>query len=147
MQRRKAVIDTTYLLPFFGIKVQGLEARDVARLREELGADIYYPILLLPELAAKIAKEMMKQGLREVPEPASEALIALLLEVDVGLIQPRIEHIKTAIKLKALGHPDIFDCILYATALHEDAILVTRDRKLVEFLETKGLDTSNLLIR
>ena len=147
MQRKKAVIDTTYLLPLFGIRVQGLEAGDVIRLRDELNADLYYPVLLLPELAAKIAKEMTKQGLRGVPEPASEALVALLLGVDVGLIQPRVEHIETAIKLMALGHPDIFDCILYATALHEDAVLVTRDKKLVEFLETRGLNTSGILVR
>lgn len=145
--RRKAVIDTTYLLPFFGIKVRGLEAKDVLQLKDELRVDLYYPMLLLPELAAKIAREMAKRGLRKIPRQASEALTALLAETDVGLIEPRIEHIETAIMLKALGHPDIFDCILYATALHENAILITRDQELVEFLRANNLTTSNIVVR
>ncbi len=84
------------------------------------GAELLYPPLLLPELAAKIAKEMGRHGLRKPPQQVSEALTALLLEVDMGLIQPRAEHLETAMTLKALGHLDVFDCILYATALHEE---------------------------
>lgn len=143
----KAVLDTTYLLPFFGVRVRGLEADTVLKLRNELGAELLYPELLLPELAARIAKEMAKRKLRRLPQQASEALIALLLEVDISLVRPKKEHIETAIKLKALGHPDIFDCILYATALYEDAVLVTRDRELIKFLESHGLETDVIIIK
>jgi len=101
----KAVLDTTYLLPFFGVRVRGLEADTVLKLRNELGAELLYPELLLPELAARIAKEMAKRKLRRLPQQASEALMALLLEVDVSLVRPRKEHIETAIKLKGTRAP------------------------------------------
>ena len=50
-----------------------------------------YPKLLLVELIAKIGKEALRKG--ELPP---EALEALLLEVDVELVEPNVKHIVTA---------------------------------------------------
>ncbi len=119
----RALFDTTCLLPLFGIKVSSLEYNIIASIASELNAKPAYPILLIPELLAKIGKVMYNNGLRQPPKEAIEALYALLLEVDIELIPPRIEHLKTAIELRALGHRDIFDNILYATSIHEKNIL------------------------
>ncbi len=145
---RRAVLDTTYLLPFFGIRVPGLEPETVLGLRDELGVEeLLYPMLLIPELVAKIGKEMRARGLDEIPAEALEALTALLLEVDVALVPPKLEHLVTAVKLRALGHPDIFDNILYAVSLHEKAYLVTRDTTFIRFLEEKGLPVDHVVLR
>lgn len=82
---------------------------------------------------------MAERGLQEPPQQVSEALAALLLEADISLVKPGMERLETAIKLKAVGHPDIFGCMHYATALREDAILVTRDHGFIELLGSHGL--------
>ncbi len=139
--RKSIVLNTTYILPFFGIEVSGVDDEKLLRHRED-DAGLLYPQLLLPELAAKIAKEMRRHGLREPPQQVSEALMALLLEVYVGLVQPRAEHLENAMTPRALGHPDVFDCILYVTALHEETLLPTKDEKLLRFLEENRFNTN-----
>jgi len=135
----KILLDTTFLLPSFGVKVQGIdEDRLIALLKNlrESGVEFAYPKLLLVELIAKIGKEALRKG--ELPPEVLEALEALLLEVDVELVEPNVKHIVTATEMRIHGHDDIFDNLLYATALHEDMKLVTEDDKLVKFLKDKG---------
>jgi predicted nucleic acid-binding protein len=135
----KILLDTAFLLPSFGVKVQGIdEDRLIALLKNlrESGVEFAYPKLLLVELIAKIGKEALRKG--ELPPEALEALEALLLEVDVELVEPNVKHIVTATEMRIRGHDDIFDNLLYATALHEDMKLVTEDDKLVKFLKDKG---------
>ena len=50
-----------------------------------------------------------------------------------------------AIQLKRKGHPDIFDCIMYAVAKTENALFLTIDEDFVDFLKRAGFDT-NIII-
>ncbi len=141
----RALFDTSYLLPLFGIEVPGLNHDTIANIANELGAKPAYPLLLVPELLAKIGKVMHSIGLRKTPEEVIEALYALLLETDIELIQPRVEHLETAIELRALGHKDIFDNILYATSIHENTYLVTRDKAFIGFLVKNQLPIDHII--
>lgn len=87
---------------------------------------------MIAELIAKVGKEASRRG--GLPSEALEALEALLLEVDVELIEPSVEHIATAVEMRVRGHRDVFDSLLYATALHEGMKLATEDEGLVGFL-------------
>ena len=135
----KVLLDTTFLLPLFGIKVREIEEGrliSVGRALRERGVGLAYPKLLIVELAAKIGREAFKRG--GLPPEASEALEALFSEVDVELVEPKVEHVITAIEMRVRGHKDFFDNLLYATALHEGMKLLTEDDGLVGFLNEKG---------
>ena len=102
----KILLDTAFLLPSFGVKVQGIdEDRLIALLKKPQGKrrGIRVPKLLLVELIAKIGKEALRKG--ELPP---EALEALLLEVDVELVEPNVKHIVTATEMRIRGHDDFF---------------------------------------
>jgi len=118
---KDVILDTSYLLPLFGVKVEGIDENILFELSNQ-GINLFYPKLLIIELIAKIGREAAKRGLLEPPIETIEALNALLLEVDINLIEPSIKHLETAIKLRILGHKDMFDNILYATAFHEKSI-------------------------
>ncbi len=141
----KAVIDTTYLLPFFGIRIHNIEYETIIRIQRELNAKLIYPMLVIPELITKIGREMQKTGRKRIPAEVKDALSALLLEIDVELVQPKVKHLETAIKLRALGHKDIFDNILYATSLHEEAYFITRDESFIEFLKNNRLPVDHII--
>ncbi len=136
--REKVVVDTTYLLPFFGVKVKNINS-DILYELHEMDIVLLYPKLLITELAAKIAKEAIKKGLAKPPKAVFEAIDALLLETDIRLVEPERKHLETAIKLRIIGHKDMFDNLLYATALHENAYLLTIDSAFIDFLEKHEL--------
>jgi len=141
----RVLLDTTFLLPLFGIKVQGIDEDRLIALRralKERGVGVAYPKLLIAELIAKMGKEASRRG--GLPSEALEALEALLLEVDVELIEPSVEHIVTAVEMRVRGHRDVFDNLLYATALHEGMKLVTEDEGLVGFLRDNNYRTDLL---
>ena len=59
----KIVVDTTFILPFFGVGVEGVDSEEVVRLKNK-GFKLLYPkLLLLVELIAKISKEARRKGL------------------------------------------------------------------------------------
>lgn len=141
----KAIIDTTYILPLFGIKVHGIEYDTVINASRELNVKLLYPQLAIPELIAKIGKEMYRKNMKEIPEEVKEAITALLLGVDIELVPPKPNYLETAIKLRALGHRDIFDNILYATSLHEKTYFITRDREFIKFLKENKLPVNHIV--
>ncbi len=141
----RIVVDTSLILPFLGVRVHGLDHHILVSYAEQ-GYELLYPKLLLPELLGVVARVAEKSGLGSVPREAMEGLEALLAGEDVKLVEPRVEHLELALRLRLAGHRDIFDCILYATAVHEDAALVTMDRGLYEFLRERGFDASRLVL-
>ncbi len=141
---KKVVVDTTYLLPLFGIRVKGIDSKVLLGIHEKRYT-LLYPKLLVTELIAKISRESLKKGFETPPKEALEALDALLLEVDIHLIEPSKEHLENAMRLMILGHKDIFDNILYATAVSEGAYLLSMDKDFVRFLKKHGMNTEFII--
>ena len=101
----------------------------------------FYPKLMIPELIAKISKELVREQLQAY-RTVEEAFESLLGEVDIQLIEPNVNHVLGAINIRIKGHKDIFDCIAYATALEENAKFLTIDYEFIKFLEKHNYDTS-----
>ncbi len=141
----RLVVDTSFLLPFLGVRVRGLDHRVLVSYAEQ-GYELLYPKLLLPELLGVISRVAERIGVNEPPREALEGLEALLAGEDVRLVEPRPEHLELALRLRLAGHRDIFDCILYATAVHEDAALLTMDEALYRFLRSRGFDVSRVVL-
>ena len=141
----RIVLDTSFVLPFLGIRIRGVDPGVVEGYAEQ-GYELLYPVLALPELLGVIARAVERAGLSKPPREAVEGLEALLAGEDVRLVEPRLAHLETALLLRLSGHRDIFDCIMYATALHENASLLTIDEVLVESVKRAGLDPSIVLL-
>jgi len=138
----KIVLDTSYLLPFFGVRVKDLNDEVLKKLIIAFKqVEVLYPTLMIPELIAKISKELIKKG-KQINESIVEAFESLLGKVDIQLVEPQINHIVKAIEIRTKGHRDIFDCIVYATALEENAKLLTMDTEFIQFLESNEYDTN-----
>jgi len=139
MQRRvrAIVLDTSYLLPFFGIEVKGLDIADIRKVIEfsrKLGIEIVYPRIMVLELLAKLFREAEKRSRSELPLAVKEKIRSLLLSNEVILEDLMPEHIDIVEKLRLRGFRDLFDCIAYAVAKVKRGIFMTMDRAFKQFL-------------
>jgi len=98
---------------------------------------------MIAELIAKIAKECRKKS--SCPKTIVDDITNFLATPEITLMEPRPEHLALAIELRYLGHQDIFDCIAYATALIENALFLTIDIDLIEFIRNNNLETKIFL--
>ncbi len=144
MQRRRIkaiVLDTPYLLPFFGIEVKDIDPVDVRRVIElsnRLGIEIVYPRIMVLELLAKLFREAEKRSLQALPSVANERLTSLLLSGEVILEDLVPDHIDIVERLRLRGFRDLFDCIAYAVAKVKRGIFMSMDRAFRQFLLSIG---------
>ncbi len=135
MSRPKLVLDTTYILPFFGIEVREISEETVSSLKGRF--ELIYPVILLPELWAKVVREAERRKIKEVPEEARTALVALLVGSDIKVEPPSSTQMMVAADLRLLGHKDMFDCLGYGCAVAVGGTFLTEDRDLRKFLKEK----------
>jgi len=100
---------------------------------------------MVPEIVAKVSKELIKMNIKYLNDDLLMAFESLLSNTNIQLINPKVEHITLSIKLRTMGHKDIFDCIAYSTAYIENASFLTMDSKFVNFLKQHNFDTSFIL--
>jgi len=136
------VIDTTYLLPIFGVGVEleGFESL-FPRVLEE------YEVLYNPLSIVEAKWISLKLG-REDPSKREELLSAFIKGLKVlmseerlrqtDITSPEIEETADALFLKA-GVRDYFDRMIYATAVGVGASLLTEDEVLREVAGRKGV--------
>mgnify|MGYP000545347347 CR=1 FL=1 len=132
----KLLVDTTYLLPIFGIKIK---LENFNRLFPEILKKynvLYNPISIVE------AKWIILRLIKKYPIK-KEALLSTfrtgleILQVDnrlseTKLTTPKIEEL--ADKLMEIGIKDYFDRIIYSTAVYQKAIFLTEDVELKELL-------------
>jgi len=127
----RILLDTSYLLPFFGVDVE-IEGLKENFLRVLERCEVYYSPISLIE-AKFIALQLLKDG------------INLLDDYRIGLIRisaedclrptplttPEIEEIADKLLIDE-NVKDYFDRMIYATAVAFKLVLITEDRKLTE---------------
>ena len=131
------IVDTTYLLPILGISVKGLGEEDYNYIIENFR--MIYPIPLLAELSAVVIKQTRKKGLKEIPIQAIEGLNSIIYLGKAELLLLRGEDLKIIYMLLNLGWRDIFDSILYATAIRLNKKILTMDKDFKKFLKQNDL--------
>jgi PIN domain nuclease of toxin-antitoxin system len=147
---RNFLLDTTYLMPVFGIDV-GVDSsssiQETLGLLAKKGAGIFISDLSPLEgfiKAYRIAEKLKDEGGKQ------EAKLGLLFIVRGGWAT-RINHldddiIEEAFKIRS-RHSDPFDCFIFATAKAHRITLVTEDEAASDFLEEKLVMTWNELKR
>ncbi len=133
----RLVLDTTYILPLLGVKVLNVDEDMLKKISKHY--ELHYPMAMISELVGVILKQCKKERLKEVPENAVKGLNSLLYSGDI-LIDPLLgEDLRFTYHLYKLGLNDLFDNILYCTAIRLNAKILTLDKELKEFLKKNGL--------
>ncbi len=143
----RILLDSTYLLPTFGIEVKELSDEDLRAMRELLlkgEAEFFCSSITWIELIGKVHREAERAGI-DATERFREAAKSLMESGYYRWISPSVEDIMIAFKLRKLGHRDIIDNLLYAASITKNMILMTMDRELKEFLKRNGYRTDHLI--
>lgn len=149
MEKKNLILDTTFILPLFGIKVINLPdyQKFFGKMWKE-GLDgfyIYLPSPCLIEVMFKLINEYKKQKNFEIINRYPLVLPSITKSEIIQIINPIIDPIAStiAIKLRHAGHSDLMDCWIGASAAKLNGILLTEDKELRDSLssipETKGV--------
>jgi len=149
MSIKSLVLDTTYILPLFGIIIKDLH--DFKQISKQLwskglkGHKIYLPTTCLIEVIYKLNGEYRKSNDVNILNRYSIALPSILSSKVVELFNPLLnpEANRFAISIRHASHTDLMDCLIAGTAAALDGILLSEDielkKKLKKIPETKDL--------
>ncbi len=142
------LVDSTYLLPVFGIEVEGVSGQDLLELRSlalEGMLKLYYSPVSLLEIVAKAARESLRRGGGLTPEEVEVAIRVIERSEYLQPINPDSRVYSLAYRMRLLGHKDMIDNILYATATVNRMVFLTMDAKLNEFIRQHSLEGATLM--
>ncbi len=143
----EVLLDTTYLLPTFGVRVRGIDSSTLEKLRElGLSGEVRYycsPVIWV-ELIGKIARESEARG-EDLEDLVEESARSLLESGFCHWIYPSKEAVKLAYHMRKLGHRDIIDNLLYSIALTERKMFLSMNSDLLKFLEEAELKTDIMI--
>ena len=131
-QGNKLLLDTSFLLPILGFDTSKRVIEAFPKLR---GYELYYSDLSILEALWKIVKII--RGTEEEIKRVAEGVASIKESMKKAPINE--EAVKKAMEMYMLGHRDMIDNILYATALTQGLRLLTVDAALREFVTSKGL--------
>ncbi|MBS7648769.1 MAG: hypothetical protein QXK89_09075 [Candidatus Bathyarchaeia archaeon] len=145
--RVKALLDSTYILPSFGVEVEGLSLDHIAKLREvgiKGKVEFHCLSVVWVEVIGKICRE--KERLREDLDDVVDVAVKSLLESGFyKWLTPTSNAVKLAFKLRMLGHRDNIDNLLYATSTENNMLLLTMDEDFKKFLLKNNFKVENLV--
>ena len=143
MEIDKAIVDTSFLLPYVGLKVRGLSEELMNRLNE---IELYYPYIMIAELIGVIMREARKAKLSSIPKIALRGFNTIIYGEAIRIINPIDQDLEIAYTLITSGLNDIFDAILYSTSRRTGIKAITMDKALIKFLQQHNFDTNNLIL-
>jgi len=136
----KLLLDTTYLLPVFGI---GIKLRKFSEVFPKLLSKyslLYNPVSLVEAKWIIISQSKRMPSKREMFlrrfRKGLKALLSNAKFSQTALTNAEIEEIADRL-LVEFKIPDYFDRIIYATAVHYNIILLTEDEKLHNIAKSK----------
>lgn len=133
------LLDTTYLLPLFGIRVNLPGFRTYFPRLLNRYRVLYSPLSLVEAkwTVLRISKERPRER-KEILRRFRKGLDVLYRDRRLSqteLTNPHIEEVADA--LLEAGVPDYFDRMIYATAVHYNAILMTENGRLLRISKEK----------
>jgi len=136
----RVLLDTSFVLPSFGVDV----GEEVSECLEMIGARkgevrAYYSPFSLLEAALVLLREVKRGSVKveDAAEMVREGVASVIYGIEAAETSP--EAFSLAIRLYEMGHRDIFDNLLYSTAIANGMLVLTLGRGLVEFVKERGL--------
>lgn len=141
MNIKPLVIDTTYILPLFGIKI--IELTNFKKITKDLwtnglkGYNLYLPSICLMEVLFKLTREYRKSNDVSILNRYTIALPSILSFKSIHIFNPmqNPEASRIAINIRHAGHTDLMDCLIAASAAVLKGILLTEDSELSNILK------------
>ena len=149
MNIKPLILDTTYILPLFGISI--IELSDYKRISKLLwskglkGYNLYIPSVCLMEVLFKLNGEYRKNKDKNILNRYSITLPSILSSKYFQIFNPLLnpEANRISINIRHAGHTDLMDCLIAATATALKGILLSEDNELSKILkiipETKDI--------
>ena len=134
------VLDTTYILPLFGIKVIKLpKFKEASKKIWTEGLNefkIILPSVCLIEVMYKILSDYRKTNDPKILNRYVTAIPSISTSQNVKIYDPSLSQMASqiAVNIRLSGHSDIMDCWIAASAVVLDAILLTEDKELEKIL-------------
>jgi len=137
------LLDTTYLLPYLGIRVRGVESRRLDRALRSYR--LLYPLVMLAELEGVLYKVSRDRGMDRLPRAALDGFNSIAHGALVELVPPTDDDLEVGYRVISAGWSDLFDAALYATAERLDVQALTLDDSFREFLRRRGFNYKRLV--
>ncbi len=146
----KVLLDSTYLLPSFGVEVEELPRSCLAKLRDlalKGAIEIYCSAISWVEVIGKVCREVERRRLniKDVKDVVEVAIKSIFKTGFYKWVNLNEKAVKLAFELRVLGHKDNIDNLLYATAVVNDMVFLTMDEEFKMFLASKGFKTENVI--
>jgi len=139
----KIILDTSFLLPYVGLRVKEVRTEIMNWLKE---IDQYYPYMMIPELVGVIIRVSRKMTMDSIPDQALKGFNSIVYGDSIRLIGPMDKDLSIAYALMRRGLRDLFDAILYATSRRVGIKAITMDNSLVEFLKRNNFEADNIIL-
>lgn len=134
------ILDTTYVLPIFGIKVNLFEDfQEEFRQLWKNGLkiyDVYLSSTSLIEIMFKLLNEYRKKEDMSILE-RYQLILPTVLNSPIKIFNPEIDIKASSIAsiIRSSGHLDYMDCWMAGSAVSINSILLTEDKELVNLLK------------
>jgi predicted nucleic acid-binding protein len=137
LEKTKILIDTSFLLPAFGIDVEEEVYKAIRHFRR---FDVYYIELEILEAIWKILRIFDRTKLYRI------FLGLESIKRTYKILEIPSKAYLEAIEIYDRGHKDYIDALLYTTAKHSNIPLLTIDFTFIEFLKKNGYQIKNIII-
>jgi predicted nucleic acid-binding protein len=137
LEKTKILVDTSFLLPAFGIDVEEEVYKAISHFRR---FDVYYTELEILEAIWKILRIFDRTKLYRI-------LLGLeSIKRTYKILEIPSKAYLEAIEIYDRGHKDYIDALLYTTAKHSNIPLLTIDFTFIDFLKKNGYQIKNIII-
>lgn len=142
MKTQRLILDTSFILPLFGIKLKSLtKINEGLKLIWGEGLDdfeVYLPSVCLIESLYKLIHEYKKNNNYKILKRYPLAIPTIITSQNVKIFNSYIDSTASqiAIKIRHSGHSDMMDCWIAASAAALNGILLTEDTLLIDILKS-----------
>ncbi len=137
MEKLRVLIDTTFLLPTLGVRVEK-EAMETIPLFRKI--KVFYIEAGVLEALWKVLKVLVRDKVKVV-EDGLEAI-----RRTYHLVTPSYKSYVDAIRIYDLGHRDFIDALHYCTAINHKLYFLTIDYPFINFLKQQGYRVDNVVL-
>ncbi|MHA2278252.1 MAG: PIN domain-containing protein [Candidatus Kariarchaeaceae archaeon] len=141
MVEQNLLLDTSFILPVFGVDVsfsKNFRTEVKSLLKHGLGKyKLSISSISFIEVLFKLNREFRIQNDISILKRYSVIVPTIthssILSIIHSHLIPRIIQISN--EIRGLGHPDLFDCLISATAIENNAAFLTEDKSLIAILK------------
>ena len=137
----RLILDTTYILPLFGVDIGGISNSQIEHLWTQgvENAKIIISDISLLEVMYKLQSDYRKKKEKSILQRYTQVL-PTLLDIDFLSIYNTklyVGAVDYANEIRTHGHNDYLDCLIAGTAMNLNAIFITEDETLNKIVKDK----------